>query len=79
VREREKRDRGKRVCEREREGRNRREARERDRERAREEREIGGWTAKIAFFCVQGRYTNYIPAETKGFGDFPPKDVLTGT
>jgi hypothetical protein len=38
--------------------------RERERER---EGEISVWRAKIVFFCIQGRNTNYIPAETKGF------------
>jgi hypothetical protein len=41
---------------------------QREREREREkEREKGGRRAKRAFFCLQGRNKNYIPAGTKGF------------
>jgi hypothetical protein len=42
--------------------------RERKRQRERErERERGGWMAKRAFFCQQGRNTNYTTAGTKRF------------
>jgi hypothetical protein len=60
------------VCEREGEI-DREKKREREREtegriyKREKESEIGGWRAKRAFFCLQGRNTNYIPAGTKGF------------
>jgi hypothetical protein len=41
--------------------------REKREKRERKERERGGWKTKKAFFCLQGRNTNYIPAGTKGF------------
>jgi hypothetical protein len=54
------------VCVRERE-REKGEREKREREKREREREIVGWRAKRAGFCVQGRNTNYILAETKGF------------
>jgi hypothetical protein len=50
------------IEDKEREKREKRERKEREKERER-----GGWKTKKAFFCLQGRNTNYIPAGTKGF------------
>jgi hypothetical protein len=41
---------------------------ERERKRERERLVVGG--PKQRFFCAQGRNTNYIPAETRGFWGF---------